>query len=376
MKPTNVNRKRKAPQPSEPSPALFLDEIEDGIEDVDITEEEERKVRGIFTAMLQAAQQPRPAPVLLDRGGDYTWDWLSVQLTPNAYGKLVYVLCGAFFNLQVVCYDAIPHEDGSTIVTIRKKSLFQREFTHALMKTIINAYDKSKLHEWLDLSGNCSAFSFEPQTRASVWVNNRLGMRTPCRCLQFRGKDEADCNVPKFVIEIAMAKKSNDLPRLAQSYIERGTLCVMTVDIRRGDNVDIAFAYSIYRRGEKKRVLAGVPQYEVVVSVSDVVISSKQEHNGSFMFTARDFFPAEFVEEHKTGADGATLTIDHEDLGACMLPEDYGHYRSMIEDLEELLHDPGVKGKRLKGAENSSEYLADERGMYEFLLAYCVKLTC
>ncbi|KAL8763586.1 MAG: hypothetical protein Q9184_000659 [Pyrenodesmia sp. 2 TL-2023] len=371
--------KRKAPQPFEPSPAkhpLFLDRIEDRIEDVDVTEKEKRQVSGIFLFMLQASQEPKPEPVLLDRGGDLMWDWLSIQLTPNAYGKLVYLLRRAFLGLEFVCYDAIPHEDGSMTMTIRKKSLFQRKFTHALMRTIFNAFDESKLHEWLHLSGNCSAFRFEAQTRASVWVGDKLGMRTPCRCLRFRGKDEANRDILEFVIEIAMAKKSNELSRLAQSYIKRGTLCVMTIDIRRGDKVDFVYAYSVYRRGEKKRVLAGLPQYEVVVSVSNVVIPMKKGLNGSFMFTARDFFPAEFVEEHKTGADEATLTIDHADLVARMLPEDYERYESMIEHLEELLHNPGVKVKRLEGVENSSQNLANERGMCVFLLAYRAKLTC
>ena len=49
-----------------------------------------------------------------------------------------------------------------------------------------------------------------------------------------------------------MAEKSKVLPEIARSYIERGTLCVMTADVRRcGEYGGLTVAYSLYRRGEK-----------------------------------------------------------------------------------------------------------------------------
>lgn len=56
-----------------------------------------------------------------------------------------------------------------------------------------------------------------------------------------------------------------------RTNIEQGTSCVMTVDIRRGGESNMTLAYSLYRRGEKTRPLAGIERWEAVESVLDIV---------------------------------------------------------------------------------------------------------
>ena len=66
---------------------------------------------------------------------------------------------------------------------------------------------------------------------------------------------------------------------IARSYIERGTLCAMTADIRcrRGK---LTVAYSLYRRGKKTSETAeGVARYEVVKSVEDLVPKANEQNS-------------------------------------------------------------------------------------------------
>ncbi|KAI4178538.1 MAG: hypothetical protein LQ346_007410 [Caloplaca aetnensis] len=333
--------KRKATQqaskPSSVEHLLFLDRVKDELKDVPTNKEEKEDIRKVFKAVMQTHLVPRPSPVPLDRGGDLTWDWLSVRLTPNAYRKLAYLFRTLLNWPEQNDCDAIPHEDGTVTITIRKVCVFQIDFTVHLSETISDALHESKPLELLRSSeGSCFDFVLDHRRRASVLVGDKLGMRTPCRCFWLNGEDD----VLNFVLEIGMAEKSDHLRRLAHSYIERGTLCVMTIDIRRGNDTDIFLAYSLYRRGEQDRVSAGVPHYEVVESVTDVVVS-KKELEGSVTFTARDFFPAEVIEKHQNAADEVSITISHAKLEAC-LPAT-SEFCAAMGLLEEYLQDPVVR---------------------------------
>lgn len=105
-------------QPSEPSSSehsLFLDWIEDEPEDVEITEEEKQIVLEAHKYMLQSAWAVNsPGPEPLDYEEDIKWDWRSLCLTGNAYGKLMYMIVQYMRSPRNICYDVIPNESDNS----------------------------------------------------------------------------------------------------------------------------------------------------------------------------------------------------------------------------------------------------------------------
>ncbi|KAL8762869.1 MAG: hypothetical protein Q9184_001214 [Pyrenodesmia sp. 2 TL-2023] len=285
-------------------------------EDLETNEEEKKSVLEVVELLLQAREAlDSPGPEPLDHGDNIKWDWRSLCLTDNAYGKLIYVILEHMESPQNLCYDVIPDESNSVTINIRKKCSFQRSFMWNLVEYVDNGFYDYKLNDCVKFG---PGFGLQPQTRASVLVGDKLGMRTPCRCFQFGKRDEADEDVQDFVLEIAMADKSKVLPELARSYIERGTLCVMTVDIRRRGECRIFLAYSLYHRGEVKGMLAGTTRYEVIESIRDVV--PEDEPGGSLMLRLQDFFPADVLKERVTGPQNSlpSITISHKAIVACL----------------------------------------------------------
>jgi hypothetical protein len=66
-----------------------------------------------------------------------------------------------------------------------------------------------------------------------------------------------------------MGQKTQVLRELAQSYIERDTLCVMTVSLERQGEFDFDWSFSLYRLGEARRLPGEVTRYEAVCTVQD-----------------------------------------------------------------------------------------------------------
>ena len=68
---------------------------------------------------------------------------------------------------------------------------------------------------------------------ASVLIGTVEGTRMLCRCFRFEPKAREEARlydgIQDFVLVVGIGKKTQALRELAQSYIERGTLCVMTV---------------------------------------------------------------------------------------------------------------------------------------------------
>jgi hypothetical protein len=70
--------------------------------------------------------------------------------------------------------------------------------------------------------------------------------------------------------EVGMGDKSPELRALAESYIKRGTLRVMTVKMERDGEFDFAWSYSLYRRDKEKSSSGQLTTYDVVCDAQDV----------------------------------------------------------------------------------------------------------
>ncbi|KAL9011105.1 MAG: hypothetical protein Q9173_004021 [Seirophora scorigena] len=106
-------------------------------------------------------------------------------------------------------------------------------------------------------------------------------MRTPYRCSALIRKGLEHDSIRRFVLEVGMAKKSKDMPKLARSYIEGGTMCVMTANIHRSGEIgDLSIAYTLFHRGEEViPTVEGVTRYSVKESARDFV--PNRESDGS-----------------------------------------------------------------------------------------------
>lgn len=301
--------------------------------DVKINEQEKASVREVFKLLLQAYHtfKDGPGPEPLDNRNDISWDWQSRGLTRDAYGKLLYIMSRKEWYLEYLPYDWIPNESGAGTINIRKECSYQSDITSALSSQIHNAIFKHGLSRRLGLQEGPQL-----ETRASVLVGNQVGMRTPCRCFRFDEKNGGNLSIQSFVLEVGMAEKSKVLPDLARSYIEQGTLCVMTVDIRRRGEFNMTLAYSLYRRGKKTRPLTGIERWEVVESVVDIV--PDQVLDNFLNLNVFDFFPRDVLEAYGLTSPedpAALIAIPHSNLADCL--EQVWADRDELEDLEEKL---------------------------------------
>ena len=117
-----------------------------------------------------------------------------------------------------------------------------------------------------------------------------------------------------------MAEESKVLPEIARSYIERGTLCVMTADIQRGCEYGLTVAYMLYRRREKtSETVEGVARYEVIRSAKGLL--PEEDPQSSLHLTLWDFYPAAVLEEHGVTDPNdprVSVVLSCEVLGKCL----------------------------------------------------------
>ena len=229
------------------------------------------------------------------------------------------------------------------MLSVRKKCGFQSRLTRMLADIIGEAmYDNELLASLVKQEG------LGHQKLTSVLTGTVEGVRTPCRCWSYVPKraegrerhqmeEEAEqqggrpklrsvIDVEDFVLEVGMGEKTQFLSMLARSYIERGTLCVMTVKMERHSGHDFGWSYSLYRRGRLKCSSGQVTRYEVVCAAQD--ISVKRNKHGVVQFPAGltlfDFLPASVLERH-----GVTRKNDKKALlDLSMSLEELGRVRS------------------------------------------------
>jgi hypothetical protein len=148
--------------------------------------------------------------------------------------------------------------------------------------------------------------------------------------------------VRDFVLEVGMGDKTPELRALAESYIRRGTLCVMTVKVERHGELDIAWSYSLYRRGEARYSPGQVTTYDMVCDAQDVRVQPNKDKVVEFpaKLTLFDFVPSDVLKK-----EGVTckedkkavmnLSMDLEDLGQteARLGDFWQRGRSMSEHL-------------------------------------------
>ncbi|KAL8653747.1 MAG: hypothetical protein Q9210_001918 [Variospora velana] len=345
--PQSLKRKRYAPPTLSAGHPLIVDNyymggrlVEPKPPDVKIKAEEADSVREVYQLCLQSLRaHERSEPTSLDVKGDITWCWRSVVLTSSAYGKFIHVAkkSSLWNHFNLATYDWIPDEGNHGTIIIRKGCPLQKELTREIASEINKSVAQANADFWSNL---------KREVRATVLVGDKLGMRTPCRCLGLIRKGLELDPIRCFVLEVGIAEKSKDLPKIARSYIERGTMCVMTANIHRsGEYGDLSIAYSLYHRGEEVIPTAeGVTRYSVKESVTDFV--PNRESDGSVQLTQFDFFPAEDLEKHGLTGPGdprATVVLAWKDLACCfeVLWNCFGG--DIARDNEELEHLLGGK---------------------------------
>ena len=290
--------------------SLLLKDVE--VAKVETTREEKEHVIDALRLVLQAfrALALEAMPDSLDRDHDIVWDWRSVELSANEYGAFAYAMVNyqdLKHAIDIVSYDWTPHDSHRGVLSVRKKCRFQSELTQILTVVIINAmYNNKLLRSLVDCVG------LEPQIQASVLTGTVEGIRMPCRCFRFEPKSKSEeeeearpvDGIQDFVLEVGMGQKTQVLRELAQSYIERGTLCVLTVSVERQEEFDFDWSFSVYRRGEARRLPGEVTRYEAVCTMQDARV--KADQNGAVEFPAGltlfDFVPSSILK--KNGVTG------------------------------------------------------------------------
>lgn len=223
----------------------------------------------------------------LDCGHDIVWDWRSVKLRTKGYYAFLRVMREdkiLSHMLPFVSYDWTPMNNHSGILSVRKECSFQKQVTEILDNVIVEGMLENTI-----LSSIVPDMSLERRV-APVLMKTLEGMRSPCRSFRYEPEEVDDNHHPvqHFVLEVGMGEKTNVLETLARSYIQRGTLCVMTVAIERQGKYDFDWSYSLYRHNEKYEVICDVRD-ERVTGEDDIVTFPTG-------LTAFDFVPPDVLE--------------------------------------------------------------------------------
>jgi hypothetical protein len=343
---------------------------------VELDPEEKKHVREALCFILQATCELNLSdlgglPSSLDRNRDIIWDWRSVELSANAYGAFAYAVVKyprLSRAIDGVSYDWTPINSSKGILNVRKKCGFQSRVTRAVNGVITEAMCNNEL-----LTSLVDCVGLEPQLRASVLTGTVEGVRTPCRCWRYTPKmakstnsqqsekekkrdgeeeneeDEEDARpydrVRDFVLEVGMGDKTPELRALAESYIRRGTLCVMTVKVERHGEFDIAWSYSLYRRGKARCSPGQVTTYDMVCDAQDVRVKTNKHKVAEFpaRLTLFDFVPSDVLKKKGVTSEKdkkaiMNLSMDLEELGQteARLGDFWERGRSMSEQLEML----------------------------------------
>ncbi|KAL9575928.1 MAG: hypothetical protein Q9212_007553, partial [Teloschistes hypoglaucus] len=232
--------------------------------------EKEQALKALGFVLQAACDIVGRHPSSLDRNRDIIWDWRSIELSANAYGAFVYAMVNhksLKYDTQNVSYDWTPIDSLGGTLSVRKECNFQSELTQQLSDVINEALYKNKL-----LTSLVRYVELESRIPTPVLTGIVEGLRMPCRCWRYEQSDKGraeqkeedeekeeeeeawpDDPVQDFVLEVGMGDKTPILSALADSYIKRGTLCVITVKFERYQESDFAWSYSIYRRGKARR---------------------------------------------------------------------------------------------------------------------------
>ncbi|KAL9075444.1 MAG: hypothetical protein Q9157_004003 [Trypethelium eluteriae] len=301
---------------------------------VELTSEEKEHALKALSLVLQAAcdfnlSDLGGLPSSLDRDRDIIWDWRSIELSANEYGAFAYgVVEHSRLRraLDILSYDWTPLDSFKGILSVRKKCGFQSRLTRALTDVIDEAMYNNEL-----LTSLAECVGLDHRLRASVLTGTVEGVRTPCRCWRYtperaklrksqqsekekeeqeEGDDEDKeeneegarpyDRVQDFVLEVGMGDKTPELRALAESYIKRGTLCVMTVKMENHGELNFAWSYSLYRRGKARYSPGQVTTYDVAYDAQDV--RAKTNKHMLIKFPARltlfDFMPSSVLKKH------------------------------------------------------------------------------
>ena len=287
---------------------------------VELALEEKKHAFEALSLILQAAcdlqlSELGGLPSSLDRDHDIIWDWRSVELSSNEYGAFAHAVVnylGLDCGMNLVSYDWTPLDSRRGILSVRKKCGFQSLLTRILTSVINDAMYNNEL-----LTSLVECVGLDHQIRVSVLTGTVGGMRTPCRCWRYtkranlresqQGEEENEKEEPRpfdniqdFVLEVGMGEKTQFLSTLAHSYIERGTLCVMTVKMERQGKYDFDWSYSLYRRGKMRRFSEQITRYEVVCVVQDVRVKINKDNVIEFpaRLTLFDFVPSSVLKKN------------------------------------------------------------------------------
>jgi hypothetical protein len=320
---------------------------------VELAPGEKEHVRKALSFVLQAAcdlslSDMGGLPSSLDRNRDIIWDWRSLELSANAYGAFAYGVVNYLMmrcSVENLSYDWTPFDSSKGILSLRKKCGFQSRLTRVLGDVINEAMRNNEL-----LTSLVECVELERQFRASVLTGTVEGVRTPCRCWRFtpkRQEEEArpDDRVCDFVLEVGVGDKTPELRALAESYIRRGTLCVMTVKVERHGEFDFAWSYTLYRRSNARCSPGRVTTYDMVCDAQDARVKTNKHDVVEFPagLTLFDFVPSSVLKKHgvtnKEDEKAAmNLSMSLEELGEteATLCEPLGEGKAISEHLKEL----------------------------------------
>ncbi|KAI4086068.1 MAG: hypothetical protein L6R37_008446, partial [Teloschistes peruensis] len=213
-----------------------------------------------------------------------------------------------------VSYDWTPIDSHRGTLSVRKECNFQSELTQQLSDVINEVLSKNKL-----LTSLVRYVELESRIPTPVLTGIVEGLRMPCRCWRYEQSDKGkaeqkeedeekdkeeeawpDDPVQDFVLEVGMGDKTPILSALADSYIKRGTLCVITVKFERYQESDFAWLYSIYRRGKARRSPGQVTTYDMVCDADNVRVIINKEGVVEFPvgLTLFDFVPSRYLKEN------------------------------------------------------------------------------
>ncbi|KAJ2988492.1 hypothetical protein NUW58_g3946 [Xylaria curta] len=269
--------------------------------------EEEDSVREAIKLILYGNREALHSSTFGQPDQRGNWNWKDKVLTIKAFDHLRYV-CQNDQHLNTILLsshpDWCPGDNGTGVLSIRKPCLLERSADKKISKLVLDILGENLL--FCRLLGKKWQRYTIPQTHVAVSTGNTTGLRFPPRsfamgkAFKYHREDDSVCD---FAIEIGMAEKTEVLPTLACSYIEKGALCALTVQINFGSHSDPVWSYSVYRRREATNTSPGqAAPYQVVRSVYNREVNEKDD-DGYLELTLFDFLPTPFLKARGVARD-------------------------------------------------------------------------